>query len=111
MELSVYVQELPRGGRKRLALQLGISASYLSRLLAGDRSITAERALAIEEATCGAVSRFDVRPDLQWSPSKKHKAKQAAQFVATMNQTIPAQGHHQQVVGSPVIPSSAGGAQ
>ncbi|MBD1586719.1 transcriptional regulator [Pseudomonas typographi] len=102
MELSNYVDELPRGGRKRLAIQLGISASYLSRLLAGDRSITAERALAIEEATGGAVTRFDVRPDLPWSVSRKQKPRESAQLAATMNQTIRRSSRSVQVVGSAV---------
>ncbi|WP_229635541.1 transcriptional regulator [Pseudomonas syringae] len=92
--------ELPRGGRKQLALQLGISSSYLSRLTSGDRAITAERCLQIEEATGGAVTRFDLRPDLPWSQPKKAKGSNSTKLGATLNQTIRPQPTHQQVVHS-----------
>lgn len=70
MDLKAYAEQLPRGGKKILAIKLGLSASYLARLISGDRSITAERALQIEDATQGLVSRFDLRPDLAWSQIK-----------------------------------------
>lgn len=70
MDLQAYAAQLPRGGKKILAIKLGLSASYLARLISGDRAITAERALQIEDATQGMVSRFDLRPDLAWSQIK-----------------------------------------
>ena len=69
MNLSDYLAQLPRGGKKVLALRLGVTASYLSRLVSGDRTITAERALQIESATDGIVSRYALRPDIQWGSS------------------------------------------
>ena len=66
MDLPTYMQSLPRGGKKRLAISLGVAPSYLSRLISGDRSITAERAIKVEQVTGGAVTRFDLRPDIDW---------------------------------------------
>lgn len=63
MKLETYLAKLPRGGKARFARQLGIAPSGLSRLLSGDRPITPSRALAIEKATAGAVTRKDTRPD------------------------------------------------
>lgn len=71
MNLSEYLEALPWGGKKIIALRLGVTASYLSRLVSGDRSITAERAIQIEEATCGVVTRSELRPDIQWSPARR----------------------------------------
>ncbi|WP_373874056.1 transcriptional regulator [Pseudomonas tohonis] len=66
MDFPTYLKQLPRGGKKRLAKSLGIPATYLSRLISGDRAITAERAMHIERATEGKVSRHELRPDLDW---------------------------------------------
>ncbi len=87
MELAKYMSELPRGGRKRLAIKLGVSASYLSRLASGDRSITAERAIQIEDATNGAVSRVDVRPDIKWEKAKRPQRPKRNRGP-TLNETI-----------------------
>lgn len=87
MELAKYMSELPRGGRKRLAIKLGVSASYLSRLASGDRSITAERAIQIEDATNGAVSRVDVRPDIKWEKAKRPQRPKLNRGP-TLNETI-----------------------
>lgn len=73
MNLATYVEQLPRGGKKLFAIRLGVTASYLSRLISGDRSITAERAIQIEDATEGAVGRAELRPDIQWAQAKRTK--------------------------------------
>lgn len=86
MNLATYVEALPRGGKKLFAIQLGVTASYLSRLISGDRSITAERAIQIEDATGGNVSRAELRPDIQWGKAKRPKLTSQQ----TMNRTIPA---------------------
>lgn len=106
MELTKYMADLPRGGRKQLALQLGISPSYLSRLTSGDRSITAERCLQIEEATGGAVTRFDLRPDLPWSQTKKAKSSSSTKLAATLNQMMRSKPSALQPVNPPVRLSS-----
>jgi len=63
MKLETYVAGLPRGGKALLARELGIARSGLSRLLSGDRAITPFRAIAIERATKGEVTRKDLRPN------------------------------------------------
>ncbi len=67
MDFPTYLKQLPRGGKKTLAESLGIPNTYLSRLISGDRSITLERAIQIERVTGGAVTRQELRPDLEWS--------------------------------------------
>lgn len=106
MNLASYVEQLPRGGKKLFAIQLGVTASYLSRLISGDRSITAERAIQIEDATDGAVSRRELRPDIQWEKAKRPK-RLGVHIAPTFNQTIRQVSKARQVVSSPVIPSSA----
>lgn len=66
MDFASYLKQLPRGGKKRLSLRLGIKPTYLSRLASGNRGITAERALQIEAATDGLVSRHELLPDFPW---------------------------------------------
>lgn len=63
MDFKTYVNSLPKGGKSQLAKALGVSPSYLSRMLAGLRPITPSRALDIEKATAGAVTRRDLRPN------------------------------------------------
>jgi len=62
MKFSKYLEQLPKGGKTALAKQLKIDPSYLSRLASGDRSITPSRAMDIERATAGAVTRKDLFP-------------------------------------------------
>lgn len=92
MNFQAFVAQLPRGGRKVLALQLGIAPSYLSRLVAGDRSVTAERALQIEVATLGIVTRQELRPDLKWSGPERDQNREidqaGANVPSTLNQNI-----------------------
>ncbi|WP_345956567.1 YdaS family helix-turn-helix protein [Pseudomonas fulva] len=102
------MSELPRGGRKRLAIRLGVSASYLSRLASGDRSITAERAIQIEDATDGSVSRADVRPDIKWGKSKRPQKPKPGRGP-TMNETIRPNDMASEAGRPSVYPSSAGG--
>ena len=75
MNFAAYIQQLPRGEKKIFASRLGVTASYLSRLISGDRAITAERALQIESASEGQVTRFDLRPDLNWHLPNHRSAK------------------------------------
>ena len=51
------------GGQSVLARKLGCTPQAVSKMCATGR-VPAERVLAIEEATDGAVSRHDLRPDL-----------------------------------------------
>ena len=54
----------PGMGQKEAAKLFGVSQGLVSHWLAGRRRITAERAKQIEQATAGAVTRADLRPDL-----------------------------------------------
>ncbi|HHL0960307.1 TPA: transcriptional regulator [Serratia marcescens] len=63
MELKQYINELERGGAKKLAEQLSVSKSYLSQMASGRTAISPERCVEIENATGGVVSRRDLRPN------------------------------------------------
>jgi DNA-binding transcriptional regulator YdaS (Cro superfamily) len=62
MDLKQYIQSKPGNGMA-LAKALGIPASFLSQLASGTRSVTPRRAMQIEVATGGAVTRRDLLPD------------------------------------------------
>jgi DNA-binding transcriptional regulator YdaS (Cro superfamily) len=56
------------GTPKDLARAIGISQQHMSRLVLGKRPITAEIALRIQQATHGAVTADQLRPDLWQRP-------------------------------------------
>jgi DNA-binding transcriptional regulator YdaS (Cro superfamily) len=47
-----------------LAGKLGVDRSLVSQWLSGKTKVTAERAVQIERATNGAVTRAELRPDI-----------------------------------------------
>lgn len=57
MQLQNYVASLDRGGVSKLAVQLGVTVSFLSQMSSGYTRIPPSRALAIEVATKGLVTR------------------------------------------------------
>lgn len=63
MNLKSYLSTLKRGASTSLALNLGISTSYLSQLASGRAPISAARCISIEQFTNGAITRRDLRPD------------------------------------------------
>ncbi len=63
MDLKTYLSNGDRGLASQLAATLGVSASYLSQMVNGSSAISAERAVDIEQATNGKVTRKDLRPD------------------------------------------------
>lgn len=65
MNLKSYFA-IESGNATRLASAIGVSLSYLSQFASGACSISPARCVEIEEATKGAVSRKDLRPD-DWS--------------------------------------------
>lgn len=79
MNLHTYIQA-DRGNATQLALTLDIPLSYLSQMATGDRSVSPERALAIEVATNGVVTRQELRPNDFWRiwPDLAHLAPQKA---------------------------------
>lgn len=82
MDLRTYLRT-EWGMAVRLAKKLGMSAVYL-RQIANDRfkdkRPSPETAIAIEEATAGAVSRSELRPDL-WPPAASEAEQQPCQAV------------------------------
>jgi DNA-binding transcriptional regulator YdaS (Cro superfamily) len=52
------------GSRRAFAQAIGVTPMAISYWVQRKRNVTAERALEIEKATNGAVSRSDLRPDL-----------------------------------------------
>ena len=63
MTLDEYVSQ-ERGLQNRLARDLKISPVLISQWSSGARRVPAERCLPIEEATNGAVTRYELRPDV-----------------------------------------------
>lgn len=63
MDLKTYLNSLERGGATTLADRLQVSISYLSQMASGSTAISPARAVAIEQATDGAVTRKELRPD------------------------------------------------
>lgn len=63
MKLKQYTDSLSRGDLSKLAIDLGISASFLSQMASGAAKVPISRALAIEEATDGQVTRRDLLPN------------------------------------------------
>lgn len=55
------------GSQPKLARSSGLSQQHISKLVRGQRSPTAEVAVALERATNGAIGRWEIRPDL-WDP-------------------------------------------
>lgn len=65
MNLQSYIDE-DRGNATKLAAALEIPLSYLSQMATGDRSVSPEKALSIERATDGKVTRQELRPADFW---------------------------------------------
>lgn len=64
MTLQDYFSSQPRGAKAKMAQQLGISRTWMSLIISGRDTCSAEMAVAIHHLTQGAVRREDVRPDL-----------------------------------------------
>lgn len=61
--LRAYLDSLPTGGARLFAEQLGFSHGYLYQLSTGTRRASVIRAVEIEQATGGKVTRADLRSD------------------------------------------------
>ena len=64
MTLQEYFSTEPRGAKIEMARHLGITAEWMSKMIAGKAVISAALALKVEQATQGLVKRKDLRPDL-----------------------------------------------
>ena len=86
MQLQSYLATLDRGGVSKLAVKVGITVSFLSQMSSGYTRIPPSRALAIEEATNGLVTRREMLPDdwhrywlqaeLEFTASRRRGAEQ-----------------------------------
>lgn len=63
MDLAAYLSAHDLT-QKAFAARLKVSAGLVSQWLSGETKITGERAVQIENATNGVVTRGDLRPDL-----------------------------------------------
>ncbi len=62
MDIRTYA--LKHGGFPRVAESLGFNAEYLRQVAKGRRRFSPKSAVLIEHATCGAITREDLRPDI-----------------------------------------------
>lgn len=94
MKLRDWIDTHPRDQRRtvraRLARKLKISESMVRHLANGTRRITAEHAIAIEQATRCQVARTDSRPDLfdqqdQARPPQRPAVSQTTPLARTSN--------------------------
>ena len=52
------------GSQRALAALLGVNPTLVSQWVTGRRPVSASRCIEIETATNGAVTRYDLRPDV-----------------------------------------------
>lgn len=64
MNLQEYFSEEPRGAKIEMARHLGITAEWMSKLIAEKKKPSPLLAAQIEKATGKLVTRKDLRPDL-----------------------------------------------
>lgn len=64
MKLDEFLKTAGRGSAIKLAKAVGVPASNVSRWRKNKQRPTAEKSVAIEKATLGAVSRKELRPDI-----------------------------------------------
>jgi transcriptional regulator with XRE-family HTH domain len=69
MNLSDYLSQ-PGITQSKLATSLGVSQGLVHQWASGKTRITAERAIAIEAATDGLVTKYDLRPDIFGAPQQ-----------------------------------------
>lgn len=66
---SLIEQAIGRaGGRSGVARACGVSVEAVRQWLLPGRGVPAKRAVEIERATSGAVTRYDLRPDIFGAP-------------------------------------------
>lgn len=63
-----------KGSQAKLASDMGCSQQYISWLLKEADQVSAEKAIAFELATDGAVKRYELRPDIFPSPDRETAA-------------------------------------
>lgn len=68
MDLRTYIER--NGGQTDFAKRIEVTQGLVWQWLEGKTRITAERAIQIETATAGQVTRYELRPDLFGEPVK-----------------------------------------
>jgi len=64
MTLKEWFQTQPRGAGVKLAAAVEVTPTWIALIAAGRRKASPRLAKAIEDATQGAVTRQELRPDL-----------------------------------------------
>lgn len=78
MDLKTYL-ELNRLTQACFAKKINVTQGLIHQFVSGKTRVTAERAVEIERATGGAVTRTDLRPDLFGDPiPAKPRTEEAA---------------------------------
>lgn len=72
MDLLAYIADM--GRRQRLAADVQSHPDYLWQIATGRRKASHVLARAIETATAGQVTRYDLRPDVFGEAPVAHKA-------------------------------------
>ena len=57
------------GGRAAAAKRIGITVGMVGHVLGGVRNLSVSRAIAIEAATAGRITRAELRPDVFGTPN------------------------------------------
>jgi DNA-binding transcriptional regulator YdaS (Cro superfamily) len=70
MELTAYLTKYGLSQRE-FGARLGVTQGMVAHWVNGRTRITAERALEIEAATSGEVSRLELRPDVFGAPAAR----------------------------------------
>ena len=83
MDLHTYIQST---NLRHFAESIGVSKSYASRIVNGNRRVPAERVIEIESATGGQVTRHELRPDL-YPKEKPYKQKTTKQDINQWQRT------------------------
>jgi len=73
MELNQYLKTVESGAS--LARKVGVSPGFISHWVTGFKQVPAERCLAIERATAGAVRCETLRPDVDWAAIRGTKKR------------------------------------
>jgi DNA-binding transcriptional regulator YdaS (Cro superfamily) len=73
MSIADIYHSLPPGGRQALAERIGIAPAFLYQIATGRRSAPARLCRPIEQATNGAVTVHELRPDI-FGPAPEERA-------------------------------------
>lgn len=62
-----YFKSLKPDEKKRIALEVGISLGRLRNIFYNNSAPSAQTACKIEKAFGGAITRYQIAPDIDWS--------------------------------------------